>query len=164
MGKRKIIWFLAIFLMAIFVLLISPTGKYQVLCAEDISQPTEEIIIATMVNNIRNDNGIENLCWDETLAQIAKIRAKDMIESHYFGHWNPEGKTVFDQWKIRSKYRGENLARGHPPEYVTPERVVSAFLQSESHKKNLLRKVYRKIGVGIEITEEEKIVVLVFTN
>jgi len=171
MGKRKILWFLcflAVFLVASFVLIpLSPVGKYQTLYAEDISQPTEEIIIATLINNVRNTNGVENLCYNETLAQIADIRARDMIERHYFGHYTPEKTTVFklmNSWGIKAKYRGENLARGHPPEYATPENVVNAWMQSESHKYNLLRIKYRKIGVGIEVREEEKIIVLVFTN
>jgi len=171
MGKRKILWFLcflAVFLVASFVLIpISPVGRYQALYAEDNSQPIEEIQIATLINNVRNTNGVENLCYNETLAQIADIRAKDMIERNYFGHYTLEKTTVFNlmnSWGIKAKYRGENLARGYPPDYVTPEIVVNAFMQSGVHKFNLLRRVYSKIGVGIEVMGEEKIVVLVFTN
>ena len=171
MGKRKILLFLcflAVFLVASFVVVpISPVGRYQALYAEDISQPTEEIIIATLINNVRNANGVENLCYNETLAQIADIRAKDMIERNYFGHYTPEKTTVFNlmnDWGIKAKYRGENLAISNPPDYVTPEKVVNAWMESGNHKLNLLRKVYRNIGVGIEVRGEEKIVVLLFTN
>jgi uncharacterized protein YkwD len=167
MKKRNLLWVLCsliIFLVTVFALIpISPR-----LYAEDFSQPTEEIIIATMVNNVRNANKVENLCWNETLAQIADVRAQDMINRCYFSHYTPEGTTVFALMKsfgIYKKYRGENLARGRPASCATPEGIINAWMQSESHRNNILRKAYSKIGVGIEVRDkEEKIIVLVFTN
>jgi len=171
MGKRKFLWvlvFLIVFLTVSFGFIpISPAGKYQAVYAKDDCQPTEEIQIATLVNNVRNANGVENLCYSETLAQVAVFRAKDMSERNYFSHYTPEGTTVLNlmrSWQIKFTCGGENLARGNPSDYVIPKNVVNAWMQSQGHKLNLLRTAYRKIGVGIEVKEEEKIVVLVFTD
>lgn len=173
MNKRNVLWalcFLTVFLVVSFVLIpISPTSECQALYAEDTSQPTEEVIIGTLINNLRRENGAENLCYieDSVLSQIADVRAKDMIDRHYFSHYTPEKTTVFNlmnSWRVTNKIRGENLARGHPPEILTPEAAVNAWMQSESHRNNLLRKAYSNIGIGIEVREEEKIIVLVFTN
>jgi len=174
MKKRNVFWalcFLAVFLVVSFVLIpISPASEYQTLYAEDTSQPTEEVILATMVNNVRNANSVENLCYieDSILSQIAKLRAQDMINRCYFSHYTPEGTTFLTLMKsfgINKKYRGENLARIRPASYGTLEEIINAWMASETHRNNLLKKAYSQIGVGIEFRgEEEKIIVLLFTN
>jgi uncharacterized protein YkwD len=171
MNKRKKIWdlcFLVVILVICFVLIpISPAGRYQTLYAEDISQPTEETIIFDSVNNIRDAYGIKNLCSNEVLFQIADIRAKDMIDRHYFSHYTPEGTTVVNiikNWGIEAKYRGENLAEICPPEFATLENVINAWMGSEGHRNNILRNAYRQIGVSICNDGNRKIIVLVFTS
>jgi len=177
MSKRKILWFLCfliVFLVVSFVLIpVSPVGRYQTIYAgsyagyADNRLSDEQIGIIVLINNQRAENNAKNLWYSEALGEIATIRAYDMLNRNYFSHYTPEGTTVFDLLRANNiKYRsaGENLARGYPSEYVTPENVINAILNSPSHRNNLLEKRYSKIGVGIEVQGKEKVVVLVFTD
>lgn len=168
MGKRKIFWvlcFLTIFF-ASFVLIPSIyAGSYAGHTDGRLSD--EQIEIVVLINNQRAENGAKNLWYSEALGEIAAIRARDMLNRNYFSHYTPEGTTVFNlmnSWGIITKYRGENLARGKPASYATPEAIINAWMNSPTHRDNILRKAYSNIGIGIEVREGEKIIVLVFTN
>lgn len=165
MGKSKFLWVL-VFLIFIFGLVL-PTDKHQVLYAEESYALNEQLEIFSLINQVRMDNEAQSLTFSETLSELAKFRASDMFNRNYFSHYTPEGTTVFNlmrDWKIKFKYGGENLAKGKPAGYVTPGKIVSAWIASDLHKANLIRKVYRKVGVGIEARGEEKIVVVIFTD
>lgn len=165
MGKSKFLWIL-IFLIFIFGLVL-PTDKHQVLYAEESYSLDERLQIVTLINQVRMDNEAQSLTFSETLSQLARFRVCDMFNRNYFSHYTPEGTNIFDflrNWKIKFKYGGENLAKGKPAGYVTPEKVVNAWKKSHLHKANLIRKVYRNVGVAIEVQGGEKIVVLIFTD
>lgn len=69
------------------------------------------------------------------LEKAAKARAKELTV--YFGHQRPAGQswqTVFDQFHVRGRLRGENLASGQS----TPEAVYSSWWDSTSHKENMM--------------------------
>jgi len=169
MEKSKFLWIL-VFLIFIFgLVLVLPTDKHQVLYAEETYLLDDERLqIVTLINQVRMDNGAQNLTFSETLSQVATLRACDMFNRNYFSHYTPDGKIIFINFLkangIGYRDSGENLAKGKPASRITPEKVVNAWLASDGHKYNLIRKVYRKIGVGIEVRGEEKIVVLIFTD
>lgn len=167
MGKSKFLWIL-VFLIFIFGLVLAlPTDKHQALYAEETYPLDERLQIVTLINQVRKDNGVQNLTFSETLSQVAAFRACDMFNRNYFSHYTPEGTNVFNlmrNWKIKFKYGGENLAKGKPADYVTPEKVVNTWITSHLHKCNLLKKSYNRIGVGIEVRGKEKIVVVIFIS
>lgn len=165
MRRSKFLWIL-VFLIFLFSLVL-PTNKHQVLYAEESYSLDERLQIVTLINQVRMGNEAQSLTFSETLSQVARFRACDMFNRNYFSHYTPEGTNVFNlmrNWKIKFKYGGENLAKGKPASYTTAERIVNAWMASDLHKVNLVRKVYRKVGVGIEVQGGEKIVVLIFTD
>ena len=169
MRRSKFLWVLVflIFIFGLVLVLVLPTDKYQALYAEESYPLDERLQIVTLINQVRKDNGVQSLTFSETLSQVATFRACDMFNRNYFSHYTPEGTNVFNlmrNWKIRFKYGGENLAKGKPANYVTPEKVVNAWKRSHLHKCNLLKKGYNRIGVGIEVRGGEKIVVVIFIS
>ena len=70
-----------------------------------------------------------------------------MVENGYFSHNSPVYGSPFDMMKsfgISYWAAGENIARG----YKTPEGVVRGWMNSEGHRKNILKERYTHIGVG----------------
>jgi uncharacterized protein YkwD len=59
---------------------------------------------------------------------------------------------------------GENLGNSSPPSHGTPEAFANAWMASPSHKANILRSVYKKIGIGVVDGGGRRVVTTVFTN
>ena len=74
-------------------------------------------------------------------------KAENMAHGSYFAHGGPDGKSAW-AWLIDVGYRykeaGENLA----VQYVDSFDVVSAWMNSQTHRENLLRNSFTEIGVG----------------
>lgn len=102
--------------------------------------------VAGFTNRERANKGLSLLKYSDKLSEAAKVRA-DEIASH-FSHIRPDGSdnfTVMDEWGIGYSYFGENIAFGP----TTPESVVSAWMDSPTHRSNILKGGYNCIGVGI---------------
>ena len=82
----------------------------------------------------------------ERLKKAAQGHADDMSAKRYFSHTSRDGRT-FDQrikaagWK---KPGGENIARG----FSATTAVVTAWMDSPGHRRNILDCKFRYIGVG----------------
>ena len=108
---------------------------------------TLEKQVVDLVNKIRDDNGLSTLTINIELSQVAKIKSQDMIDKKYFDHNSPTYGSPFDMMKtfgISYIYAGENIAMGYP----TAEEVVDGWMNSPSHKANILNPNFDEIGVG----------------
>ncbi|HHT78248.1 MAG TPA: hypothetical protein GXZ93_00365 [Actinobacteria bacterium] len=123
--------------------------------------------VAALINNIRVENGLAPVAADGALTDVAIARSQDMINRNYFSHYTPEGTNVFNFLRgagIRYRYAGENLAQCQPASIGSPEAFVDAWMNSPSHRANILRAQYGKIGVSMVETEGRRVVTTVFTN
>jgi uncharacterized protein YkwD len=106
-----------------------------------------EIIKAT--NQVRIEAGLLPLASNYRLTSAAAAKTLDMESLRYFGHVSPSGQTPWD-WIKKNDYNylyaGENLAIN----YSDPNKLLQAWLESPSHRKNLLDPNYRDIGVSVE--------------
>lgn len=104
--------------------------------------------LINLVNQERESLGLQTLNENIILNQAAYLKAEDMMENDYFSHQSPEG---FSPWywfkKVGYDYKlaGENLAIG----FLDSEEVHQAWLDSFSHKDNLLNPNYQEIGIGV---------------
>ncbi len=120
----------------------------------------EELLLLT--NLKRQEKGLPPLIMNPQLTQAAYQKAKDMFSKNYWAHIAPDGTTpwVF----IRSAgyeyvYAGENLARG----FTTSNDVVEAWMNSQSHRENMLSPNYQEIGFAIlegTLTGDETVLVV----
>lgn len=111
----------------------------------ELSEFEREIVQLT--NAEREKQGLPTLQVDHSLSYVAKKKSEDMVANQYFAHNSPVYGSVFDmlnEFGIYYTYAGENLAYG----YATPETVVSAWMNSEGHRNNILNANYTHIGVG----------------
>lgn len=108
--------------------------------------------IGELVNVERKKAGLEALEYDMGLSNIAAGRAKEL--SGLFSHMRPDGKTTVEYLKEEkgARYAGENIAMGQTQAGL----VMEDWMNSKSHRENILNKHYTKIGVGYYRNEEGK--------
>lgn len=100
-----------------------------------------------LVNQSRNINGLNDLFISATLIKIATDKANDMITHHYFSHTSPQGINPWYWFKKNNylyEYAGENLAIN----YNTAENQHQAWMNSPTHRKNILNPSYTEIGIA----------------
>lgn len=98
-----------------------------------------------LVNLQREAYGLPALAWNDELAVAAQVRATESVS--LFSHTRPNGT---DYWTVNSLLvYGENLAKG----YNTAEAAVNAWMNSQSHKANILGQTENFATIGIAIFE-----------
>lgn len=108
--------------------------------------PVEQSVIESL-NARRAALGLPPLVADAALMAIAAQRSQDMVNRGYRSHYTPEGTTVFDLIDargVRAPYAGENLGWG-----AAPEVLIGMWMESPTHRDNVLEGHYTRIGVSV---------------
>jgi uncharacterized protein YkwD len=115
---------------------------------------------ACLINRERVRHGRARLRVNPLLDRSATAYARDMVADTFFAHVTPGGLSFRDRTRrgllgryARSARRwvlGENLAWGSGEE-ATPQAIVAAWMHSGAHRRNLLRKDYHDLGLGIVV-------------
>jgi len=105
--------------------------------------------LLTFTNQKRQENGLPALKIDGQLTQAAEQKASHMFAHNYWAHIAPDGTTPW--YFIKNSgyeylYAGENLARG----FSTASDVVNAWMNSPTHRENMLSKNYDDVGFAIQ--------------
>lgn len=104
--------------------------------------------VISLTNDERSLNNVNKLAENELLDRAAQAKADDMAAKSYFSHVGPDGKEPW-AWIKESgydyRYAGENLA----VHFVDSQDVVTAWMNSPSHRANIVKPVYEEIGIGI---------------
>ncbi len=103
--------------------------------------------VIRLVNEIRVQNGLNELKHNWELSRVARYKSQDMKDRGYFSHTSPTYGSPFQMMKsfgITYRSAGENIARGQR----TPSEVVNAWMNSSGHRANILNASFTEIGVG----------------
>jgi uncharacterized protein YkwD len=123
-----------------------------VLAAAAQANPRLERDLVALTNVDRASNGLSALVENEPLIGLARERSEDMQARNYFGHEiPPDGTLVFalmDARAIAYRAAGENLAANNAGESASVQRAQSDFMNSPSHRANILEARFDEIGVG----------------
>ncbi len=110
-------------------------------------------IIHNLVNEERTKNNLSPLSWNKNLATAAQTKTKDMVEKKYFAHISPVDGKKWSEFILSSNYdykeAGENLAVG----YTQPKAIVEAWMNSHSHRENILSPGFEEGGIAISVGE-----------
>lgn len=100
--------------------------------------------VLALVNQYRAENGLAPLTLNESLSQISEVRSREIEVS--FSHTRPSGTIddLFAQYGYNWGFRAENIAVGQ----TSAEDVMTAWMHSEGHKRNILSKDATEIGIG----------------
>ncbi len=107
---------------------------------------TNEIIALT--NQKRLENNQYKLKFSPVLSESARRKAVNMFANNYWAHNAPDGTTpwyFFKKVGYGYLYAGENLAR----DFGDSQSVVDAWMDSPTHRENLLSGRYTEIGVAV---------------
>ena len=100
-----------------------------------------------LTNVARDKNGLAPLSLNSELCQAADLRAAELPASPS-PHLRPDGSafyTVLSDINLSASYCGENYAID-PTQSATAEQIVNAWLNSPTHRKNILNSVYTGIA------------------
>lgn len=107
----------------------------------------DEQEVFNLINAQRIAAGLSALKIDEELQNVARVKAKDMVDNNYFSHNSPTYGTPFNMIKnygITYKAAGENIAGNS-----TNKGAVNAWMNSSGHKANILNSNYNYTGIGV---------------
>lgn len=107
----------------------------------------EQILILNLINKERTSVGVKPLILNEKLNKLAKIKSNDMSQNNYFGHNSSTLGSPFNLIKkdnIKYLTAGENIAKGQK----TPLEVVSSWMNSSGHRKNILNPNFQEMGIA----------------
>jgi uncharacterized protein YkwD len=109
-------------------------------------QSAAEARVLALVNAERAAAGCRPLTAEPALARLAGAHSADMAERGYFSHTTPDGKSPWDRAEEAGVdgMGGENIAMGQQD----AEAVMSAWMNSEGHRANILNCDFRTLGVG----------------
>ncbi|MBI2589589.1 hypothetical protein HYW32_00950 [Candidatus Berkelbacteria bacterium] len=108
----------------------------------------DEKVILTKTNTERLLTGLPDLKWNSNLQAAAQAKARDMFSGQYFEHISPVGVTPWsfiEASHYQYQMAGENLAAG----FLDQKQVVPAWMESDTHRANILSADFQDIGVAV---------------
>lgn len=121
--------------------------------SQEVRIVSEQLV--QLINQQRGINGLPPLVVDEPLTSAALTRTADMVTRRYFSHTDPAtgaalafpvaASVGFDE----GTYVGENLGRTTLELLVAGPTLVDAWMESPTHRANILRPEFDFIGVGM---------------
>ncbi len=126
-----------------------------------------EAALLADLNAARTGAGLTPLARDETLDDVARARAEDLVRRGYFSHVSPDGGTAFTELQsrgIRYGLAGENLARNTYPESNAARVAVEGWLASPGHRRNVLEPRFARVGLAATRVNATWVIVAVFTD
>jgi uncharacterized protein YkwD len=104
-------------------------------------------VVVDLTNEEREDGVVEPLVRNSVLDKAATRKAEHMAENGYFAHYSPDGVSPWHWFRevgYTYAYAGENLAI----HFSDSTEVVKAWMNSPTHRDNIVNGLYREIGVG----------------
>ncbi|MBA3723918.1 MAG: hypothetical protein H0W89_03405 [Candidatus Levybacteria bacterium] len=149
--RSKVLHYEVLLLVVAFLLsgLITITGvekQYPAVLGDSVSISVQDLV--TYTNLKRQSNGLAPLTLNKELSVAAGQKAKHMFAQDYWAHVAPDGTTPWVFIKdsgYQYLYAGENLARG----FDSSTEVVDAWMESPTHRENLLSPNYTDIGFAV---------------
>jgi len=116
--------------------------------------------IRCLINRDRDRRGKKKLRQRNSLEAAAQFHANDMAVNGYFSHNAPDGSSSFDR-AVAFGYLdgkgdggvGEVIGGGGPG--FTPAAAADAWMSSPLHRRVLLARSFRHIGVGMAYVNGE---------
>ena len=109
--------------------------------------PGQDSSFASLLNDVRLDNGAGRVTYNRQLDSAAQSHADDMLDNNYFSHTGLNGSTPWERASAAGydyRYIGENIASG----YQTGESVLTGWVNSPGHQRNNIDPNFEEFGLG----------------
>ncbi len=120
-----------------------------------LGQAAAEQSLHCLINERRAEAGLAFVRPSDQLRQAGLGHSQDMVSRSFFSHTSPSGTDFIDRIlrtgyarKARSWTVGENLVWGSG-ELSTPAAMVDAWMNSPSHRENVLRPRFQEMGIAL---------------
>lgn len=103
--------------------------------------------VVQLTNIERQKVGLPPLKFNSQLARAAQEHTNNMAKGDFFSHSNPNGSSMGSRISATGypfAYAAENIHAGG----ATPEEAVNGWMNSPGHRRNILSKKAKEIGVG----------------
>ena len=128
--------------------------------------PEIERDLVALTNVDRTSNGLSSLIEESVLVEIGRERSADMVARNYFSHdIPPDGEKVFaimDRRRVPFESAGENLAWNNAGVSATVQHAEKDFMNSPTHRANIMRGAFTRIGVGAEVGADKTMFTVLF--
>lgn len=139
-------------LVAVTLMILSIVQPWQALGAQgqDVLPYATQMSVDGLVqetNERRLNQSTQPLTLSAQLTKAAQIKAQDMVARNYWSHNTPDGNAPWEfinDAGYSYQKAGENLAYGFEDE----DQVVGGWMNSPSHRANMLDANYREVGFG----------------
>ena len=104
--------------------------------------------IFAQINKERKESSEIALAESPLLVSAAETKLQDMFNKSYWDHSSPTGEKAWifiNSTGYSYTSAGENLARG----FVSANGMVSAWMDSPTHRKNILDKDFKETGIAV---------------
>lgn len=110
-----------------------------------------------LLNEKRKENGLPPVMWSEDMAKVARLHSENMAKLKFFSHVGKDGLMVndradalgFTKWKAIGENIAYNRGYDNPAEFA-----CERWMQSPSHRENILNKRWKEAGLGVSITAD----------
>lgn len=108
----------------------------------------EEAAFMTLINDYRQQNGLQPLAINEQIQNAAEWMSTDMGQNAYFSHTDSLGRNPWvrmaDFGYGYSTSKGENIAAG----YTSAQSVFNGWKNSPGHNTNMLNSSFKVMGIA----------------
>ena len=109
----------------------------------------KSIEVYDYINELRVQNGVKKIPWDDKIYELAKYKAEDLSNRNYFDHIDPDGKCAGSYAKqfgmnYASSSFADNLFGYSSPTFFDQKEAVDSWMNSRGHKYNLLFSGHQK--------------------
>lgn len=113
-----------------------------------VNSNIDQKVLIELTNKERAKIGLPPLTENSALDKAAANKAANMFTENYWAHFAPSGKSPWDfilGSGYKFSYAGENLAKN----FYNSEDVVAAWMNSPTHKENIVSPKYQEIGMAV---------------
>ncbi|MDA0351693.1 MAG: CAP domain-containing protein [Chloroflexi bacterium] len=127
----------------------------------------ESLLLAAM-NRARLDAGLSPVTARADLTSVARARSEEMIRLGYFAHFFPGGHSAYELLAnagVTFSAAGENLVQSFGDVQLSVEIGFEALMNSPTHRANILKGAYTRVGVGSYVGEDGTVIITsIFTD
>ncbi|HEX2949603.1 MAG TPA: Ig-like domain-containing protein [Armatimonadota bacterium] len=109
---------------------------------------SEEQAFVTLINNYRQQNGLQPLKISDKIDAAATWMSTDMAQKNYFSHTDSLGRSPFQRMAVYgytyNTAMGENIAAGN----ATASATFTQWKNSAGHNANMLNSSYKVMGIA----------------
>ena len=170
---KKILWFANFFLL-FYIFFTTVVFASLIYSQTDVEEKQIDVLeLENRIHDLTNDKrfieGISSLELDYYLSSIARFHSEDMAYNSFFDHFNLDGDgpnaranalnykcvTEYEDYYIEGISENIFMTNYYDDIEDLSQRVVDSWMQSESHRANLLNASYEKQGIGVYVLNND---------